>query len=317
MSIVTYPEHFIFTEKYRPRTIEDCILPEPLKNTFRGMISEGRITHMLLSGVAGVGKTSIALVLCNEIGAEYLLINGSNEGRCIDTLRTSIRQFASTISLTDSKKVIIIDESDGMLPLVQNAMKTFIEEFSSNCTFILTCNNKSKIIEPIHSRCTCIDFKINPADKQLMAATFFKRAIAILGNENIEFDPKVVAELVSKHFPDYRRTLNELQRYSVTGKIDSGILLKSTDEVFTPVLKHLKDKNFTEVRNWVKLNSEIGSPELFRKLYDRSTEIMELSSIPQLVLILADYGYKSVFVVDQEINIMAALTEIMSSVKFL
>lgn len=310
-------EQFLWVEKYRPQTIDECILPESLKDTFKEFIKSGQVPNFLFSGTAGVGKTTIAKALCNEIGAEFLLINGSEEGRLIDTLRTSIRSFASTVSLTDSKKVVIIDEADYMnAQSIQPALRGFIEEFSSNCRFILTCNFKNRIIEPLHSRCTCVDFKIDSKDKQQIAASFFKRASTILKAENIEFDQKVVAELVTKHFPDYRRILNELQRYSVSGKIDAGILVNTTDETFSPLLKMLKEKNFTEVRKWVGINSDIESTELFRRLYDKSVEYIEMTSIPQLVLILADYGYKNAFVTDREINTMACLTEVMSSCSF-
>jgi DNA polymerase III delta prime subunit len=310
-------KQFLWVEKYRPKTIDECILPESLKETFKEFIKSGQVPHFLFSGTAGVGKTTIAKALCNEIGAEYLMINGSEEGRLIDTLRTSVRSFASTVSLTDSKKVVIIDEADYANPQsVQPALRGYMEEFSANCRFILTCNFKSKLIEPIHSRCTCIEFKIDSKDKQQIAASFFKRAATILKSENVEFDPKVVAELVTKHFPDYRRILNELQRYSVSGKIDAGILLSATDETFNPLLRMMKEKNFTEVRKWVGTNIDIDSTELFRRLYDKSVEYIEVTSIPQLVLILADYGYKNAFVTDQEINTMACLTEVMSSVKW-
>lgn len=310
-------KEFLWVEKFRPKTIDECILPESLKDTFREFIKSGQVPNFLFSGTAGVGKTTIAKALCNEIGAEFLLINGSEEGRLIDTLRTSIRSFASTVSLTDSKKVVIIDEADYMnAQSIQPALRGFIEEFSSNCRFILTCNFKNRIIEPLHSRCTCIEFKIDNKDKQQIAASFFKRASTILKSENIEFDPKVVAELVSKHFPDYRRILNELQRYSVSGKIDAGILINTSDETFSPLLKMLKEKNFTEVRKWVGVNSDMESTELFRRLYDKSVEYIEVTSIPQLVLILADYGYKNAFVTDREINTMACLTEVMSSCSF-
>lgn len=310
-------KQFLWVEKFRPQTIDECILPESLKETFKEFIKSGQVPHFLFSGTAGVGKTTIAKALCNEIGAEFLMINGSNEGRKIDDFRDSILGFASTVSLTDSKKVIIIDEADYLnAESVQPFLRGYMEEFSANCRFILTCNFKSKLIEPIHSRCTCIEFKIDSKDKQQIAASFFKRAVTILNSENVEFDPKVVAELVTKHFPDYRRILNELQRYSVSGKVDAGILVSATDETFNPLLKMMKEKNFTEVRKWVGTNVDIDSTELFRRLYDKSVEYIELTSIPQLVLILADYGYKNAFVTDCEINTMAAITEIMSSCSF-
>jgi DNA polymerase III delta prime subunit len=316
--MVTYPNQFIWTEKYRPRTIEDCVLPEQIKSSFRDMVKEGRISHLLLSGTAGTGKTTISLSLCNEIGAEYLLLNGSDAGRHIETLRSTIRQFASTISLTDAKKVVIIDESDFMnAQSVQPALRAFIEEFSANCSFILTCNYKARIIEPLHSRCSCIDFKIDNKDRQIMAATFFKRAIGILKNENIEFDPKVVAEIITKYFPDYRRVINELQRYSGSGKLETSVLVSTSEDNINVLFKYLKEKNFTDVRKWVTQNSDIESAELYRKIYDKAITYIELGSIPDLVLTLAEYGYKSAFSVDQEINNTACLVEIMISSKFI
>jgi DNA polymerase III delta prime subunit len=310
-------KQFLWVEKFRPQTIDECILPESLKETFKEFIKSGQVPHFLFSGTAGVGKTTIAKALCNEIGAEFLMINGSNEGRKIDDFRDSILGFASTVSLTDSRKVIIIDEADYLnAESVQPFLRGYMEEFSANCRFILTCNFKSKLIEPIHSRCTCVEFKIDSKDKQQIAASFFKRATTILKSENVEFDPKAVAELVTKHFPDYRRILNELQRYSVSGKIDAGILVSATDETFNPLLRMMKEKNFTEVRKWVGTNIDMDSTELFRRLYDKSVEYIEVTSIPQLVLILADYGYKNAFVTDHEINTMACLTEVMSSCSF-
>lgn len=311
------PMHFLWVEKYRPKTIDECILPDTLKHTFKDYIAQGELPTFLLSGSAGVGKTTVAKALCNEIGAEYLFINGSDEGRSIDILRTTIRGFASTVSLTDAKKVVIIDEADGMNPQsIQPALRSFIEEFSSNCRFIFTCNHKNRIIEPIQSRCAVIDFKIDNSEKPKMMGNFFKRITEILKTEQIEFDPKVVAELVSKHFPDFRRVLNELQRYSVSGKIDSGILVNIGKESYKDLIKNLKDKNFTEVRKWVSKNSDGEPSHIFKELYDTATETMDKSSIPSLVLILADYQYRAAFVVDHEINLMAALTEIMKDCKF-
>jgi DNA polymerase III delta prime subunit len=244
-------------------------------------------------------------------------VNGSDEGRSIDVLRTTIKGFASTVSLTDAKKVVIVDEADYMnAQSVQPALRSFIEEFSGNCRFIFTCNFKNRIIEPLHSRCAVIEFKIDSKDKQEIAATFFKRAVSILKQEEIEFDPKVVAELITKHFPDYRRILNELQRYSVSGKIDSGILLNMSEESFKDLVKLLKDKNFTEVRKWVAKQTDADTTSLFRELYDTASVNMDPNSIPQLVLTLADYQYKAAFVADHELNIMAALTEIMANCKF-
>jgi DNA polymerase III delta prime subunit len=309
-------EMFLWVEKYRPQKIDDCVLPQALKDTFRQYVEQGELPNFLFTGSAGVGKTTIAKALCNEIGAEYMMINGSEESG-IDTLRTKIKGFASTISLTDAKKVVILDEADYLnANSTQPALRGFIEEFANNCRFILTCNFKNRIIEPIHSRCSVIEFKIDSKDKQEIAATFFKRAVSILKQEQIEFDPKVVAELITKHFPDYRRILNELQRYSVSGKIDSGILVNMSEESFKGLIKLLKEKDFTEVRKWVSKNSDSDTTSLFRELYDSAANTIEPNSVPQLVLILADYQYKAAFVADHELNIMAALTEIMAQCKF-
>ena len=309
-------EQFLWVEKYRPKTIDECILPEGLKQTFKEFISSGQLPNFLFSGSAGVGKTTVAKALCNEVGAEYLLINGSEESG-IDVLRTKIKSFASSVSLTDSKKVVILDEADYLnANSTQPALRGFIEEFSANCRFIFTCNFKNRIIEPLHSRCSVVEFKIDNKDKQAIAAGFFKRATTILKDENIEFDPKVVAEVVTRHFPDYRRILNELQRYSVTGKIDSGILVNLSDESYRELINNLKTKDFTAVRKWVAKNSDIETTQLFRDLYDKAVDFLEPPSIPQLVLVLADYQYKAAFVADHELNTVAAMTEIMIQCKF-
>lgn len=308
--------NFLWVEKYRPQTIDECILPESLKKTFKEFIESGQLPNFLFCGGAGVGKTTVAKALCNEIGAEYLFINGSEESG-IDTLRTKIKNFASTISLTDSKKVVILDEADYLNPnSTQPALRAFIEEFSSNCRFIFTCNYKQKIIEPLHSRCAVVDFKIENTEKPTLATEFFKRTTNILKTEGIEYDQKAVAELVSKYFPDFRRVLNELQRYSVSGKIDSGVLINLTEESFRELIKNLKAKNFTEVRKWVAKNGDSDGINIFRQLYDSANSNIEVASIPQLVLILADYQHKAAFVADHEINLMAALTEIMAQCKF-
>lgn len=308
--------NFLWVEKYRPQTIDECILPESLKKTFKEFIESGQLPNFLFCGGAGVGKTTVAKALCNEIGAEYLFINGSEESG-IDTLRTKIKNFASTISLTDSKKVVILDEADYLNPnSTQPALRAFIEEFSSNCRFIFTCNYKQKIIEPLHSRCAVVDFKIENTEKPALATEFFKRTTNILKTEGIEYDQKAVAELVSKYFPDFRRVLNELQRYSVSGKIDSGVLINLTEESFRELIKNLKAKNFTEVRKWVAKNGDSDGINIFRQLYDSANSNIEVASIPQLVLILADYQHKAAFVADHEINLMAALTEIMAQCKF-
>jgi DNA polymerase III delta prime subunit len=307
---------FLWVEKYRPQKIDECVLPEALKKTFHEYISQGELPTFLFCGSAGVGKTTVAKALCNEISAEYLFINGSEESG-IDVLRTKIKSFASSVSLTDAKKVVILDEADYLNPnSTQPALRAFIEEFSANCRFIFTCNYKNRIIEPLHSRCAVIDFKIDNKDKQETMAAFFKRAVQILKQENIEFDSKVVAEVVAKHFPDYRRVLNELQRYSVSGKIDTGILVNVGEESYKELMKNLRDMNFTEVRKWVGKNSDMDSVGLFRELYDNASTLLEPQSIPQMVITLADYQYKAAFVADHELNTMAALTEIMANCKF-
>ena len=309
-------DQFLWVEKYRPQNINDCVLPESLKATFKQYIAQGELPHFLLSGTAGVGKTTVAKALCNEIGAEYIMINGSEESG-IDTLRTKIKGFASTVSLTDSPKIVIIDEADYLQAnSTQPALRSFIEEFSANCRFIFTCNFKNRILEAIHSRCACIDFKIDNKDKQVLLGLFFKRATQILKQENVDFDQKVVAELITKHFPDYRRVLNELQRYSVSGKIDSGILVNMSQESFKDLIKLMKEKDFTTVRKWVGKNSDSDTVALFRELYDNSVTYMAPESIPSLVLVLADYQYKAAFVADHELNIMAALTEVMANCQF-
>lgn len=314
--IIKNENEFIWVESYRPKTIDECILPEALKSTFKEYIKGGRIPTFLFAGGAGVGKTTVAKALCNEVGAEYLFINGSEESG-IDVLRTKIKSFASSVSLTDAHKVVILDEADYLNPnSTQPALRAFIEEFSNNCSFIFTCNYKNRIIEPLHSRCSVIEFKIDGKQKAELAGQFFKRATQILKQEGVSFDPKVVAQVVSKYFPDYRRVLNELQRYSVSGTIDSGILINISEEIYRELVKLLKEKNFSEVRKWVGKNSDSDSVALFRSLYDSSSNIIEASSIPQLVLILADYQYKAAFVADHELNTMAALTEIMANVKF-
>jgi len=309
-------EMFLWVEKYRPQKIDDCVLPESLKKTFHEYIAQGELPTFLFCGTAGVGKTTVAKALCNEIGAEFLFINGSEESG-IDVLRTKIKSFASSVSLTDAKKVVILDEADYLNPnSTQPALRAFIEEFSANCRFIFTCNYKNRIIEPLHSRCAVVDFKIDNKDKQDTMAAFFKRAVQILKQENVEFDQKVVAEVVAKHFPDYRRVLNELQRYSVSGKIDTGILVNVGEESYKELMKNLREMNFTEVRKWVGKNSDMDSVALFRELYDNANTLLEPQSIPQLVLTLAEYQYKAAFVADHELNTMAALTEVMANCKF-
>lgn len=309
-------KQYLWVEKYRPQTIDECILPDSMKKTFHEFINSGELPNFLFCGGAGVGKTTVAKALCNEIGAEYLFINGSEESG-IDVLRSKIKNFASSVSLTDAKKVVILDEADYLnANSTQPALRGFIEEFSNNCRFIFTCNFKNRIIEPLHSRCAVVEFKIENSEKPKIAAGFYRRVLDILSQEKVQADAKVIAEIITKYFPDYRRILNELQRYSVSGIIDAGILVNLGDESYVELVKNLKVKNFTEVRKWVGKNSDIESTELFRKLYDKAVEYLELGSIPQLVLILADYQYKAAFVADREINTMAALTEIMGQLKF-
>ena len=308
-------EHLLWTEKYRPQTIEDCVLPKRLKEVFQQYANQKQIPNLLLTGSAGVGKTTVAKALCQEVGCDYLVINGSDESG-IDTFRVKIKNYASSMSFTGGRKVIIIDEADYLNPnSTQPALRNAIEEFASNCSFIFTCNYKNRIIEPLHSRCIVVDFKIENVEKPEIAQRFYKRVSGILKDENIDFDQKVVAELLSKHFPDLRRVLNELQRYSVSGKIDSGILVNMTEDSFKELVKNLKEKNFTEVRKWVAKNGDSETINIFRQLYNTASENMEAASIPQLVLILADYQYKAAFVADHELNLMAALTEVMAQCK--
>ena len=308
---------FLWCEKYRPTTIDECVLPDSLKSTFKEFIQSGQVPNFLFSGTAGVGKTTVAKALCNEIGAEYLILNGSDEGRYIDIFRDKVKSFASTVSLTSARKVIIIDEADYLNPQsVQPFLRNFMEEFSENCRFILTCNFKNRIIEPLHSRCTCIEFKIDSKDTQRISALFCKRIFSILKVENIEYDTKVIVELIKKHFPDYRRILNELQRYSVSGKIDSGILVTANASTIDPLLDALRDNKFSDVRLWVGSNTDIDTSELFRVLYDRANDYLVQDSIAGMIIILADYQHRAAFVNDAEINIMAALVELMTSCKF-
>jgi DNA polymerase III delta prime subunit len=308
-------EHLLWTEKYRPQTIEDCILPKRLKEVFQQYASQKQIPNLLLTGSAGVGKTTVAKALCQEAGCDYLVINGSDESG-IDTFRVKIKNYASSMSFTGGRKVIIIDEADYLNPnSTQPALRNAIEEFASNCSFIFTCNYKNRIIEPLHSRCAVVEFGLKNGEKQKMALEFLKRTESILQSEKVEFDKKVVAELVKKHFPDFRRVINELQRYSQLGKIDVGVLAQVADVSITEIVKYIKDKDFGAVRKWVATN-EIDSTTFFRKLYDNLYDFLKPHSIPQVILILADYQYKQAFVVDQEINIVACLIQIMAEGDF-
>jgi DNA polymerase III delta prime subunit len=309
---------FLFCEKYRPQVIDDCILPDDTKKTFKEFVAKGEIPNLLLAGPPGIGKTTIAKALCNELGADFYVINGSDEGRFLDTVRNHAKNFASTVSLTGTSKhkVIIIDEADNTTSDVQLLLRANIEAFYNNCRFIFTCNYKNKIIEPLHSRCAVIDFTIKGKQKAQLAGSFFKRLQNILDAERIEYDQKVVAELVSKHFPDFRRVLNECQRYSTGGKIDSGILASFSDVSVNDLLKCLKEKNFTEVRKWVVSNLDNDSSVILRRVYDALYDVLVPASIPAAVLVIAKYQYQIAFVADQEINLLAALTEIMCEVEF-
>ena len=309
---------FLFVEKYRPQVIDDCILPDETKKTFKEFVAKGEIPNLLLAGPPGIGKTTIAKALCNELGADYYVINGSDEGRFLDTVRNQAKNFASTVSLTGSSKhkVIIIDEADNTGNDVQLLLRANIEAFYSNCRFIFTCNYKNKIIEPLHSRCAVIDFTIRGKQKQQLAANFFQRLQTILDQEKVEYDQKVLAELVSKHFPDFRRVLNECQRYSASGKIDAAILASFSDITVNELVKNLKDKNFPEVRKWVVSNLDNDSSVILRRVYDTLYDILLPQSIPAAVLVIAKYQYQIAFVADQEINLLAALTEIMVECEF-
>jgi DNA polymerase III delta prime subunit len=309
---------FLFVEKYRPQVIEDCILPDDTKKTFKEFVEKGEIPNLLLAGPPGIGKTTTAKALCNELGADYYVINGSDEGRFLDTVRNQAKNFASTVSLTGSSKhkVIIIDEADNTGNDVQLLLRANIEAFYNNCRFIFTCNYKNKIIEPLHSRCAVIDFTIKGKQRVQLAGSFFQRLQSILDQEKIEYDQKVVAELVSKHFPDFRRVLNEIQRYSTGGKIDSGILASFSDIAVNDLIKHLKDKNFSEVRKWVVSNLDNDSSIILRRVYDSLYSVLLPQSIPAAVLVIAKYQYQIAFVADQEINLLAALTEIMVECEF-
>lgn len=311
-------DEFLWVEKYRPKTIEDCILPENIKKTFRDFLNKGEVPNLLLSGPAGCGKTTVAKALCAELGVDVYVINGSDEGRFLDTVRNNAKNFASTVSLSsDAKhKVIIIDEADNTTPDVQLLLRASIEEFSRNCRFIFTCNYKNKIIEPLHSRCAVVEFGIKGKQKQEIAAQFFNRLNGILDGERIQSDKKVLAELINKHFPDWRRVLNECQRYSVSGQIDSGILAHFSDVKVNDLIKSLKEKDFKEVRKWCVNNLDNDPAVLLRRIYDNLSTSLVPSSIPAAVLIIAKYQYQIAFVADQEINLLACLTEIMVECKF-
>lgn len=304
-------ESFLWVEKYRPSTINDCILPDRLKKPFQEYVNNKEIPNLMLTGTAGVGKTTVARAMCDEIGINHLYINAS-ENRGIDVLRTTIRNYASTVSLTGGKKVIILDEADYMTPDAQAAMRGAIEEFAANCTFIFTCNFKSKLIEAIHSRCSVIDFALRNDEKAKMASQLMKRMEHILTQEGVTYDKTVLAKIIEKYFPDYRRTLNELQRYSSSGSLDAGIVAQLSDvRKIGDLVKHLKNKNFSEMRKWCVANSDIEPARIYRKIYDGLYEYMKPHSIPQAVVTIGKYQYQAAFVPDQEINLVACLTELM------
>lgn len=315
---MTMRDEFLWVEKYRPKTIDECILPPSIKKTFQDFLDKGEIPNMLLAGPAGCGKTTVAKALCNELGVDYYVINGSDEGRFLDTVRNTAKNFASTVSLssTAKHKVIIIDEADNTTNDVQLLLRAFIEEFSGNCRFIFTCNFKNKILEPLHSRTTVIEFSIKGKDRQGLAASFFKRVQEILDTEGVKYDNKVLVELINKHFPDWRRVLNECQRYSSSGSIDSGVLATFSDVKVNDLVKKLKQKDFPEVRKWVVNNLDNDTAVLLRRIYDACYDSMVPNSIPAAVLTLAKYQYQMAFVADQEINMLACLTELMVECEF-
>lgn len=308
-------EHILWTEKYRPQTIEDCILPDRLKTPFQEYVNQKEIPNLILAGGPGVGKTTVAKAMCNEIGCDYIVINGSDESG-IDTFRVKIKGFASAMSFTGNRKVIIIDEADYLNPnSTQPALRNAIEEFAKNCSFIFTCNYKQRIIDPLHSRCSVIDFNLSPAEKAEMASKFFGRIKTILTEEEVPYEQKIVAEVVKKHFPDFRRVINELQRYSKYGEINEGILAQVSNVKLAEIVKHVANKDFGSIRKWSASN-DADPNTIFRSLYDNMYDVLKPSSIPKAVIILADYQYKNAFVADPEINMVACLTELMVECEF-
>ena len=307
-------EHTLWVEKYRPHKIEDCILPDAMKVTFQEYVNRKEVPNLLLSGTAGIGKTTVAKAMCDEIGIDYLVINGS-DNRGISTIQTDVKNYATSMSFSGGKKVVIIDEADNLTADAQKALRGIIEEVSINCSFIFTCNFKNRIMDAIHSRCSVIDFKAN-GSKAKMATQFFKRVEHILETEGIEYDKEVVAAVITKHFPDNRRILNELQRYSIVGRIDKGILASVSDVQINELVKSLKTKDFANCRKWVTSNLDNDPARIFRTLYDKLYEALQANSVPPMVLILAKYQYQAAFVADAEINLIACLTEIMVDCSF-
>ena len=309
-------EKFLWVEKHRPTKVDDCILPTNLKQTFQEFVKDNKIPNLILSGGAGVGKTTIAKAMIDEIGATSMMINGSEESG-IDVLRTKIKNFASTSSLEGGRKYLILDESDYLNPQsTQPALRGFMEEFHKNCGFILTCNYKNRLIEPLHSRCSGVDFRIPKGEINKLCTQFFKRVKSILDEEAVKYDDKVILELITKYFPDWRRTLNELQKYSVSGQIDSGILVNLSEVNINELMDALKNNEFTTVRKWIVNNLDNDPNRMFRVIYDSLYDYLDGSTIPHAVIIIGDYSYKSAFVADQEINMLACMTELMGAVKF-
>lgn len=306
---------FLWVEKYRPQTVADTVLPKHLKDVFEAIVDKGELPNMMFTGTAGLGKTTVAKAMCKQLGLDYIVINGSEEGN-IDTLRGKIKQFASSVSLSGGYKVVILDEADYLNPQsTQPALRGFIEEFANNCRFILTCNFKNRIIEPLHSRCSVYEFSMNKKQLAVIAGEFYKRIVYILNQENVTFDQEVLVKLIMKHAPDWRRVINECQRYSINGHLETDSLVGVSDN-FDDLISHLRNKDFKKMRHWVATNSDVDTVAIFRGIYDRMTDTVVSGSIPQLVLILADYQYKDAFVADHELNIVACMTEIMANVQF-